>query len=358
MTTFTGWDGLAARRSGRLSGVSADLVSGTAPAVIYAGVRPGLRVQAGIDADGRWQHVPVFVGWPAPGSIAWRNNLWDKIITQPPTLEAGFVLSDLDFTVEVWSTFRDSAKHLTGLATTGAGNLALTDPFGCPLVYQPGQSRLYPARLPGAGDLAIDARTDFTFSDAPGAVFTVAGTRITVFSHRPDWSEPWRETISHLTEILPAYDGTEQRRPLRTRPRFACAFRVLTTTPTETMALDNLVYGWQARQYGVPWWPETTLLAAPVSTGSKSLPCVTEYRPSFEVGGMVLVWASFDLWEAFRVESVTASSIEIAAPLTRSWPTGTRLVPLRRGRLGGEQSLGRPLNWLTADTFAFTCEAV
>lgn len=290
--------------------------------------------------------------------MAWINYLWDKIIVQPPRFDAGFVLSEVDFSVEVWSTFRDSVKTLTGITTKGPGNLALENAFGIPTIYQPGQSHIYPAQLPGQGDLTIDARVYFVFMDAPSASFAARGIRITVFSHRPDWSERWRETISYLTEVMPAYDGTEQRRSLRTRARSGCSFRVLTTTPVEAMALENLVYGWQDRQFGVPWWPETTLLSESVAAGAVSLPCPTSDRPSFEAEGLVLVWGDFDLWEAFRVVSVTTSRLGIAAPLTRAWPVGTRVVPLRRGWLGSEQSLGRPVNWMTADTFSFSCEAV
>ena len=308
-------------------------------------------------ADPHGHHAMTTTHWREAGVLTPQNLLWNKILLQPSGMGAGFVLSDVDFAIEVWSTFRDSAKTLTSISTTGPGNLALTDPYGV-VAYQPGQSRLYPASLPGLGDLSIDSRTEFTFSDAPGARFVATGTRITVFSHRPDWSEPWKETASYLTEILPAYNGTEQRRALRTRSRLACTYRVLTTSPIESMALETLVYGWQARQYGVPWWPETTLLIAPVAAGGRVLPCTTRDRPSFTEGGMVLIWADYDQWEAFQVVAVGSDAVEIGAALTRNWPAGSRVVPLRRGRLGAEQGLDRPTNWLTAGSFTFTCESV
>ena len=224
------------------------------------------------------------------------------------------------------------------------------------MVFYPGQAQFYTAVLPRLGDASIQTVASWTFTDAAVAM-TVTGTRITVFSFRPDWSDPWRETTSYLTEILPAYDGTEQRRALRQIPRSGATFRVLTCSPGETAALETMVYGWQAQAFGVPWWPETSLLRAAADAGDRVLQVDTTDHPAFMVDGLVMVWLDFATWEAFRVTGVSAGSLELASQVTRPWPAGARVVPVRRGRLG-DQPLDRPANWLTSGTFSFTCEAV
>jgi hypothetical protein len=283
------------------------------------------------------------------------SEIFEKILVMPRDLQLGFVLSEYVGTQEVWNTHRAEAKELTGIDISGVGNVAIEGPAA--MVYGPGQSQTYLARVPRDGDPTIQSSTLWVFSGEAGTDQTATGLRIKVFPHRPDWSEPWRESISYLTEILSAYDRSEQRRALRRVPRYGASYRVLTTSMAETAALENLLYGWQAKPWGVPWWPETCLLSADVAPGALALPVETSERPSFGEGGLVMVWSDYATWEAFNVVSVTGGMLGLASQTTRAWKAGARVVPLRRGRLG-DGGLGRPANWLSSGTFTFTCEAL
>lgn len=297
------------------------------------------------------------VTWQATGEMEPMHGgvLFERILIQPRAVDARFVLSSQTWDVEVWNTHRAEAHVLTSITIEGPGNLQMEGPAS--MTYGPGQAQIYTATLPGPGDASIQVTASWVFPGETGTGMTVIGTRITAFPHRPDWSQPWAESVSYLTEVLSAYDGTEQRRALRAIPRYGCSFRVLSTSPLETASLESLLFGWQDRQFGVPWWPESCLLGADVAPGDMGLVVDTTDRPSFVAGGLVMLWTDFATWEAFQAESVTSGVIALGSQVTKSWKAGARVVPLRRGRLG-DQGLDRPTNWLTAGTFTFSCEAV
>ncbi len=281
-------------------------------------------------------------------------DLWDRIIVTPRTKDVGFVLSDQAWPVQVWNTFKRPSLQLTTIAITGPGGVTVQGPTT--MVFYPNQAQSYNLVLAAAGDATVANLVTWSFAGVAGADLTITGSRITVFPHRPDWSEPPREGLSWLTEVLPGYDRTEQRRSLRQRPRHTLTYRVQTTDPLETATLEALLYGWQARKFGAPVWPEAALLLAAISPGATSLLSDTTDRPNLEAGGMVMVWSDFATWEAFKVASVAAGLITLGSQVTKPWAAGARVVPLRLARFGGEQALGRPANWLTSGTFVFTCE--
>lgn len=283
------------------------------------------------------------------------RDLFEKIILTPRAKDVGFLFSAVVWNVEAWNSCKSLPVALTAFQVTGVGGLDVSGPST--LTYYPGQAQIYVATLPTQGDFTIANTCVWAFTGFTGADMTVYGTRITVFPHRPDWSRPWQESVAYLTEVMDAYDGTEQRRALRQIPRYGASFQVLSTTPLETAALENLLFGWQSKLFGVPWWPETALLLADVSPGATILPVDISDRPSFMDGGLVMVWSDYATWEAFSVLSLGIGTLVLASATTQPWKAGARVVPLRRGGLG-DQGLGRPANWLTSGVFSFSCEAV
>ena len=286
------------------------------------------------------------------------GELFEKVLVLPRTKDVGFLLSAVVWDVEVWNTHRREARALTGITVTGSGGLQVTGGLGDTATFGPGQSSIYLATLAGQGDATIATVATWSFTGETGADMAVTGTRLTLFSPRCDWSEPFREVLGWKTTVLTAYSRAEQRASLRTRPRVGLAFRVASTTAREAAALEALLHGWQARVFGVPVWPEKSALLASAATGSNVLQASTQDRPSFEVGGLVALWRDPFTWKAFSVSAVSAGSVTLATQLTEDWAAGAWVVPVRRGRLLQEQALGRPTNWLRDGNFSFSCEAL
>lgn len=259
--------------------------------------------------------------------------LYGKIIVIPRSKDMGFVLSDQQFTAEVWNAKRQ-ARTLSEIGITGNSGVNVDDPFGVPLHYATTQSRLYTVNVLVSGAPNIDNVIVFDFAgETGGADITLTGTRLVVFSFAPDWAEGLREKIGYLTDVIAAYDDTEQRVQLRSVPSRGVVFRVLTVDARDSAALDSLVWGWKHRVYGVPVWQDIKPLNAPISVGGQTISVSTTDR-EFEAGGLCLVWRDIYDWEAFGIQSLTGSQITTTAKAQKNFQTqGTYVLPMRLGRL-------------------------
>lgn len=282
--------------------------------------------------------------------------LFERIIVLPRTVDVGYVLDDMTWDVEVWNSHRHEAAALTALAVSGSGGLVVTGSTSG--IFQPSASELYTATLPAGGAAVIADVATWTFTGESGADHAATGSRVTVFPHRPDWSENFVERIGFLTDLHEAYDGNEQRRALRTVPRYVLSFRAVPTDPLETAAMEALLYGWQAKEFGVPVWPESTSLLTALSPGDAVVVADTTLRGHFVDGGLALIWTSWNAWEACLVDTVAAGGLTLSAGVRAAWAVGARVIPVRRAHLPASQALSRPVNWISAGRFEFHCEAV
>nr|WP_320132329.1 hypothetical protein [uncultured Holophaga sp.] len=353
MTVFVGRS-FPAVLSGLLPGVA--LQDGEAPPTVWSGLRPTDRVCSGVDADGIWQHQVAVAHWPGSAAAHPPNTIWDQTIITPPRSDYGQVMSRKAFQLEVWNTHRGAAETLTGIALAGNGGMEIEDPE-FPVRFEPGESFTYSGTVPQLGSVKIADVATFTFTGLDAVAFAVTGTRLTVCAVRPDWSDPFTETISYKTSIVTADDTSEQRRSLRSIPRYGASYRISGLSARESAWLENLVYGCQPLVWGVPWWPERMPLLADASAGDQVLAVSTANLPTFEVGALVMVWVDFWTWEAATITAVASGSVTIDTPLVSDWAAGVWVVPMRPGQLSTSVQLVGPTNWIHAGTFEFVCEA-
>ncbi len=318
---------------------------GTAPALGFVS-SPG-PVALVSDALGGLE-APMF-GW---------SELFGKVLVIPRSKDVGFLLSSVVWDVEVWNTHRREARALTALTLAGSGGLQVTGGLGDTATFGPGQSSIYLATLAGQGDPTIQATATWDFTGETGADMTVTGTRLTLFSPEIDWSEGFNESIEFKTSILTGTSGAEQRVQLRTKPRYGAAFRVVTLDARDSAALDALLFGWQGRVFGVPWWMDASLLLAQANPGDTTLQVDTTGRASFEAGGLLMIWKDQHTWEALGVQSVSSGSVNLSSQVVGTWAAGTMVVPLKRGRMADVVDVDGPTNWASVFQVSFDCEAV
>jgi hypothetical protein len=330
--------------SSNLTGYSSALIGG--PTLVFASDPRGSSVPG----------APQFVSWGTVGAAygLFGDYWFDRIIVLPRIVGVGSVLSLRIFTAEVWSTFRDRQQALAAISITGSGGLQVAGPAA--MTFNPGQSQIYTLTLESAGDPVINNLVTWTFSGLGGADCLVTGSRVLLFPFAMDWTEPFSETISFKTSVLPAYNTEEQRIQRRHMPRYTLAFRVVPLSPIESAYLDALLTGCMDRPFGVPVWPEQSVLTAPAAIGDTSLQADLTNRPSFEEGGFVMVRGDSFTVEAFQITTISGNNLGLASPATKAWSLGTRIVPIRRGWLLDDPSLGRPTNWLSAASYTFSCE--
>lgn len=148
------------------------------------------------------------------------------------------------------------------------------------------------------------------------------------------------ERLEWLTDVLPSFDGGEQRRALRQAPRRSFEFELVLTDADRRFA-ENRLQQLQSRLVGVPVWPDAQPLPAAITAGATTITINTETR-DFEVGGLVGIATGPRAFEVIEIDSVAAGSLGLAAPLAASWPAGsTEIFPVRLCRLSDEVSLRR-----------------
>lgn len=285
------------------------------------------------------------------------RELFEKILVIPRSKSLGFVLSDTQFDVEVWNAYRTAAHQLTAVDITGAGELGLTFP-ALPLTFWPFESFIFLADIPQDGSVEIDNLAVFTFPGVSGTDLHVQGSRLAVFSPQIDWSSGFSEHHAYRTSIIRAYSDMEQRMQLRTLSRPGAAYRVLTLTARDSVAMDALIYGRKSRVYGVPWWQDAQPPLSAISIGDTILAVDTDDR-SFEDGGLLMIWSDQQTYEALTIDTVSAHEITLRTGTTRNWSLRpTLIVPMFRGRLLDTASLSRPGGAFSAIDLVFSGEVV
>lgn len=270
------------------------------------------------------------------------GDLFERIIVLPRVKAIGFVLSSTQFPVEVWNTFHDSAKALNSITITGSGGITITNPFTLPKSIGAKGSIIFQAVIPGAGDVNILLDVVFGFTGISGTDMAVSGSRILVFSVAPDWENGIEESIEYLTNVLTAYDDSEQRRALRTQPRRGLKFTALALDARSAAGMEALVWGWQHLPYGVPFWQDSQPLRTAIEAGAFVLDVDTTLR-LFAPGGILVLWKDEFTFEALTISDLDDDSITLSAPTQFAWDAGagTRVVPVFLGRLANSIQLQR-----------------
>lgn len=308
------------------------------------------------DADALVSAEPG-VGLVAEG-VGVFDELFEKVIVNPTAVECGFVLADVSWPTNLWNTHRNTLLELMACEVTDSGNVRVDNPLGFPLSFAPLQARDLTTVVPQDGDATIQAVLTFVFPGELGTSVIITGSRIVVFGFDPDWSDPVTERTQYLTSILGAYTAMEQRMALRARPRTRLGYRLMPTDPTMAAPLEALLYGWQSRVFGIPFWPDAQPITAPTDVGTSVISCDTRHR-KFLAGGLVALWRDVSTHEAATILSVADDHLTTTAPLNSNWIADGRTyaIPMLTGRWDGDASLARLSPTAFEAAAAFQCES-
>lgn len=274
-----------------------------------------------------------------PGSIAtsYFDDFYNRVHVAPSKLDIGNLLSVQTRQASVWNAYFTS-KALSAITETGTTGLTESG-IVAPTTISPLEERVFSVTVATAGPATIDAKYTFAFpSESP--VLAVTGRRVLIFGHAPNWAAPVVEKIDWLTDVMLAHGGVEQRVGLRDAPRRALAYELATLDRHQTNVLETMLLGWQSRLWAVPVWTDRQDMAAVLAAGSLTIPCTTSGY-EFAANGLALLWAAHDQHEAVEVLSVGASSLTLKAATLAGWPAGTRLYPVRLGRMPARQKFTR-----------------
>lgn len=160
--------------------------------------------------------------------------------------------------------------------------------------------------------------------------------------------EPWLfrpdggilERLEWKTDVLPSFDGSEQRVKLRATPRRSFEWS-LALTDRERQLAENLLHARQAAGWAIPVWPDKSRLAVAVAPAAGTISVDTTTR-DYEVGGLAVLMTSPTAFEVVEIAAVAAGSITTAAPVVGAWAAGlTEIAPLRAAYFDDEIKLAR-----------------
>lgn len=283
------------------------------------------------------------------------DDFYYRIHYIPRSIRFGNILSNQETTLGIWNAYFDS-KILNTLSIPPQTGVALVPPTGVtlPLSMNPLREVVYTVQASLVGPPVLN---DYIVSDVSGAAYSVpvTGARLLVFPYKPNWSSAYDETFVYNSWFLNAADGSEQSGSnWGNQPRREFDYTIL-VTHNQMQRLENLLFGWQHRLFGVPHWVDTSKLTAATTVGGTAVAADTTDR-SFEAGGFAMFYEDPDNFEAFEILSLSASTLVATSPFARAWPIGTRLYPVSSALIAGSLRGAYHTDSLLVMPVSFSCE--
>jgi hypothetical protein len=153
-----------------------------------------------------------------------------------------------------------------------------------------------------------------------------------VWTFPPNWTSDVSETWEWRTDILTSDSGAEQRRTMRLFPRLSFEFKIAASGAIRSYA-DQFLAAHGSKKIYMPLWYDVMLLSAAVLQGSDDI--ILTVDGSGVVEGMILCLFNGDplVYELVEVQSIVNQDIDLVSALAKNWPAGTRVFPVKPGRL-------------------------
>lgn len=273
------------------------------------------------------------------GMRSYFDDYYYRVHLLPTHLDFGNLVSSQFRTVQVWNAFPATTLSLASIDELNAGGINYTGPGDLPLSFAPLQQREWSVSVSTDGPPIIDAALRWTFVGGEAPELTLTGRRLTAWMIAPDWANNVTETLSWLTDVQNAANGTQLRQPLREVPRREWEFGVI-AEGVERQIMENALYDWSSRTWALPVWVDMTWLTASITAGT-SVVAIDTTNLDFVEGGLVAFYRSATSFELAEILALTSNSITLKQALAKAWGTGDRIVPARTATLTDFPTLNR-----------------
>jgi hypothetical protein len=272
------------------------------------------------------------------------DQIFERIHVFPASKRYPFILSTQLVNVEVWNAFRAATKQVDTVTISGPAGVSIDTPYVLPIIFGPFVSKVYTVRISVIGAAQAANTILWDFGGVAEPLFTISGLRLLPFTISPDWEAGIDDTVGYVTDVMTAYDDTEQRVMLRAVPTRSLAYSASGLDSRESGLLASLLWSWQARSYGVLLWMDGAPLGADVVAGAVDL-VVDTTQMTLAVGDTVIIIQDAFNWFASPIFELTPGSIKLDTPLDRDFFGGrTQVVPVILGRVAGSVPMDRPTN--------------
>lgn len=282
------------------------------------------------------------------------DTFYNRILIDPSQLDMGNLLSNQTRVIEVWNGFI-GAKTLQGFQRLNDAGISVAEPVTLPYQLRPLEQLNYVLSITTDGPAVIDAQYVWTV-DGVDYSAAVTGRRVVVWPFGPNWNAEVTEILEWLTNILRSFDGSEQRRSIRTKARrtFSYTFQ---TARHESARAENLLWGWQNRIYALPVWTDKSKLDDDQVQGDTVISLPTETY-CFTAGGLAAFFADASNIEVAEIDTVNPGNLVLKHPLENNWPEGTTVMPVVLGHLPTSVPLVRRSSQALVGVLTFTCDPV
>ena len=246
---------------------------------------------------------------------------FDNVFISPARIDAGVVVPGEKFNFELWHSFT-SPKQLTGLTQTGAFGIEVEGVTSGSLASF--ESFDYKVSLNQANGL-VDYRAAFDFGSGSEYSFSLSASMALVMPERIDWSTQPEMSIQYLTEVIEAFDGTEQRTALRDTPRTSLTY-MYSMTDEQQYRFDNELATSSGRMI-VPMWPLQCQLERAVQPGDASVALDT-INAHVVASDTLLISEGYE-FEIVGVESVDGRVVTLTRLTKKTFSTSAVVLPVR-----------------------------
>lgn len=149
-------------------------------------------------------------------------------------------------------------------------------------------------------------------------------------------SEKIAETIAFKTQIHQAWDGTEQRAALRTRPRRSVTYDYIGMKPWQSQYLRAVTYSQQTQLFQIPLWHTACKVKENIYEGQAVVPIPTDHLWQYRGCGNIMLWLSDGYGGTlFPIEYIGSSGVlGLGKQIERDWKNGqATLAPVAWGVL-------------------------
>lgn len=264
-------------------------------------------------------------------------DFYDRIHINPSFIDLGNVIGVQERTFRIWNAYR-RAQPMPSIATEGTEGIALSGQPAPPLEWGPLQEREYTITVTTTGPASINALYTWAF-EPYDITLEVVGSRVTAWTMKPDWTKRILERMEWRTDVIQHYRGSEQRRSVRLAPRKYYEFDVFFNGRDRRVA-ENTVWGWGARNWALPIWPDGQELEVDIQAGATAIAVSTKDR-DFTPGGFVMMIEGVEKYEIAEVAEVLDGQIGLVREINQTWPAGAMIYPARLARLNPRTNMPR-----------------
>jgi len=263
------------------------------------------------------------------------DDYYYRIHVVPRTINIGNVTREITRDVEIWNAWLAS-QTLSSIGETGTTGITISGQPAPPTDYMPTESRIHDVTVSQSGAPTVNGLFTFNFpSESP--TLLIFGRRIIPLPFPPNWARGVSEKIGWLTDVLLHRDGSEQRIRRRNKPRQLLGYQIQPING-EGGLLETLLWGWQSRLYGIPFWHQARRMTAAATAGTNTV-YVDTSTADYAVGGMALLYRNPRKAETVEITGIAASSLTVDQPLADDWTVNDRCMPMFAGRLNKTQRI-------------------